>query len=728
MVPGRAAAQEPRFLDNREAVKAFTSALVELYEAGLPIDLSALNEQLREEKRYPFSPTRCDATERTGAELYRHCLPGVLKVGTIYMCGHCSEWHARIATGFVVGRKGLVITNYHVAETDEKDRAIGVQTRDGRMLAVEAVLASNRREDLALLKVDADDLAPLPVAREVSVGSPVYVISHADRHYYTMTEGIVSHMGRRRIRGKPARLMSITADFARGSSGAPVLNRCGAVVGVAFATDSVYYHEADDGEGTDQQMVWKRCTPSVGLLDILSEAPPEGPEGPDRPGPRESLPTAVREEMSAWFGKRGSAANELPASVRALAAIEKDQVKALGRRVCSVYAASPAGQALSEILPDPTILGEGVDPTLHPHKLATGDKVMPFYFLGKGDLGHARTMFIALHGGGSAGGRVAAPHDWAVNTREWKTQARLAAEVYPDDALYFVPRMADDNDGRWYYGYCQDAYDEVIRAAIVHHRVHPNRIYLIGISEGAYTAYRLGAFMADRWAGSGSMAGGEPLENAPPENMRNLAFRADIGERDTMYDRIGLNRRYGQALQQLQENDPDGFVHRIEVHPERGHGIDYAPCPTWLVQHVRDPRPPRIRWTLINVDGRVRSQSYWLAVDEPPEDLPIHVDARVERDEQAVYVTVEDEAEGSERQAVDAMGLRIYLDDALLDLDLPVRVVRNGREVFNDVVPRQVEVMMKSLAERGDPSYMFPAEIVLPGMNRTEQQNHEALP
>ena len=39
--------------------------------------------------------------------------------------------------------------------------------------------------------------------------------------------------------------------------------------------------------------------------------------------------------------------------------------------------------------------------------------------------------------------------------------------------------------------------------------------------------------------------------NAPPENMRNIAFRADIGEKDTMFDRVGLNRRYGQALEQL---------------------------------------------------------------------------------------------------------------------------------------------------------------------------------
>ncbi len=60
------------------------------------------------------------------------------------------------------------------------------------------------------------------------------------------------------------------------------------------------------------------------------------------------------------------------------------------------------------------------------------------------------------------------------------------------------------------------------------------------------------------------------------------------------------------------------------------------------------------------------------------------------------------------------VALRVYLNDQLLNLDKPVRIVRNGDDLFNGTVSRRVDVMMKSLAERGDPSYVFPVEISLP--------------
>jgi hypothetical protein len=272
--------------------------------------------------------------------------------------------------------------------------------------------------------------------------------------------------------------------------------------------------------------------------------------------------------------------------------------------------------------------------------------------------------------------------------------------------------MADDRDGRWYYGYCQDAYERVLREALRDHRVDPNRVYLIGISEGAYTAYRLGAFMADRWAGAGSMAGGEPLPNAPPENMRNLAFRADIGERDTMFDRIGLNRRYGKALALLKADDGGGFQYMIEVHKGRGHGIEYRSCPHWLARFERNPWPQRVLWVNIDVHGRRRLQSYWLALDEAPVGR-LEIDARTDRETNTVNVSIA-RREGEKLVADNRVALRVYLNDRLLDLDHPVHVVRNGAEVFRGKVERSLPIMLRTLTERGDPNYCFAAEVRLP--------------
>ncbi len=48
-----------------------------------------------------------------------------------------------------------------------------------------------------------------------------------------------------------------------------------------------------------------------------------------------------------------------------------------------------------------------------------------------------------------------------------------------------------------------------------------------------------------------------------------------------------------------------------------------------------------------------------------------------------------------------------------MDLDQAVTVVRNGVQVFQGKVQRKVATMMRSLAERGDPSYVFPAVVTI---------------
>jgi len=91
------------------------------------------------------------------------------------------------------------------------------------------------------------------------------------------------------------------------------------------------------------------------------------------------------------------------------------------------------------------------------------------------------------------------------------SQMRLTTNLWKSPGLYIIPRMADDREGRWYYGYNQIFIDRLIQQAILFKDADPDRIYLQGISEGGYTAFRLGSMMADRWAGSCAMAAAEPI-------------------------------------------------------------------------------------------------------------------------------------------------------------------------------------------------------------------------
>lgn len=344
-------------------------------------------------------------------------------------------------------------------------------------------------------------------------------------------------------------------------------------------------------------------------------------------------------------------------------------------------------------------------------RLKIGDATMPYVLFTKGTRpANGWPMFLCLHGGGG-NADASGPHAWDVNTGEWQAQRRLAARLYPSPGLYFVPRMPDDRQGRWWFQTCQRAFDAVIRTALRRFDVDPDRVYLLGISEGGYGAIRFAGNRPDRFAACNGMAAAEPLATSPPENMRNVALRIDIGERDTMFDRVGLARTMAERLAALRTADPGGYQHELVVQPGRGHGIDYAPGPRWLVDKVRTPRPQCVVWTVLPFDTQVALQSYWLALPERPPVLPLYLRATL-RDQRLELVAEVDDPEHAGRRVPARNGrVLVRLDDGMVDLDLELQVVVNGGKRAAVQPHRRLATMVRTLAERGDPQLCFPAEV-----------------
>lgn len=357
----------------------------------------------------------------------------------------------------------------------------------------------------------------------------------------------------------------------------------------------------------------------------------------------------------------------------------------------------------------------GKKPQLKAGKLTSGDKTMPYLFMAKGEKPAAGwPMFICLHGGGQH--KVETAHGWDVNTREWQAQMSLTARVYKPDGLYFIPRMADDRLGRWWHQHNIDIFTRMIRDAILFNDVDPNKIYIMGISQGGYGTCHLTPFMADLFAGGGSMAGGMMTVT---ENLRNVAFRSDIGEKDTMYDRIKYAKQLHAAIDANKAKDPQGYENVLAIQEGRGHGIDYSKSPSWLATHTRNPHPDKIVWRCHEKAGIYRENFYWIGLTETPEQGEFDLTAAADKGENIVTITAEEVIPAKEkgtkatRKPLTSSQIIVNLNDELVDLDQEVTVMLNGKEVFKGKLERSRNTLLKNLVKRGDPNYAFPAQVIV---------------
>lgn len=130
-------------------------------------------------------------------------------------------------SGFVVRRDGVIVTNYHVISNAED---IKVKAGD-RVLGVEGLIHLDKENDLVILKVKGENLPTVRLGdiKKIGIGEKVYVISSPMGLENTISDGVLS--GIREITPE-RKLLQITAPISPGSSGGPVFNKNGEVIGI----------------------------------------------------------------------------------------------------------------------------------------------------------------------------------------------------------------------------------------------------------------------------------------------------------------------------------------------------------------------------------------------------------------------------------------------------------------------------------------------------------------
>ena len=135
-----------------------------------------------------------------------------------------------LGSGFIVDAAGYVVTNYHVIKDADE---IIVKLSDRRELKAK-VIGGDERSDMALLKIDADDLPVVKIGKSstVKVGEWAMAIGSPFGFDHSVSVGVISAIGRNLPSENYVPFIQTDVAINPGNSGGPLFNLKGEVIGI----------------------------------------------------------------------------------------------------------------------------------------------------------------------------------------------------------------------------------------------------------------------------------------------------------------------------------------------------------------------------------------------------------------------------------------------------------------------------------------------------------------
>ena len=191
-------------------------------------------------------------TLMTPAEVYASTVGSVVSINcsavSTNIFGQRVE-SASSGSGFVITQDGYIVTNHHVVASAS---SVKVTMYDGKEYSA-AVVGSDSDYDVAVLKVETTGLQPVTLGNsaDVNVGDTVLAIGNPlGELTFSMSQGIVSCCDRAiNVSGTPFNMIQVDASINPGTSGGPLMNLYGEVVGIVSAKYSSYSNTAVEGLG-----------------------------------------------------------------------------------------------------------------------------------------------------------------------------------------------------------------------------------------------------------------------------------------------------------------------------------------------------------------------------------------------------------------------------------------------------------------------------------------------
>jgi S1-C subfamily serine protease len=304
--PAPPPAAEPKYIDDDAVYDQFFDKLEELAKAKKPLAHAKLVTKLKP-RAAGVTPAKAGTKTLTPEDVYRAAVASVFVVGSVYPDKDGKWQTGTYATAWVLAADGVLVTNWHVFDELRDGEVFGAADRDGVAYPLTDFLGGNKAADVAVFRIPAANLKPLPVAPAAAeVGSWVGLIGHPGDLFYVYTQGAVTRYSTNTNDDKQVeKWMGVSAEYASGSSGSPVLDRRGAVVGMAALTLSL--DAADDPKKPARRAPPKRPTRVEQPKDKKGDNPKEPPKPGDNPkGSPQQMVVRMAvpgPELLKWIGK-----------------------------------------------------------------------------------------------------------------------------------------------------------------------------------------------------------------------------------------------------------------------------------------------------------------------------------------------------------------------------------------------------------------------------------------
>ena len=252
-----------------------------LCESGRATSVETIRKQL-ERASCQLSLPSANSTKLTAQELRRRAQQAHVRVGWVYQCIKCNEWHVNLSGGYALTTNGAVATCYHVA-SPPRDLRIGVLivAAHGKVFSIVEVLAANRYADACIVQVKGDGFTALPLNTNVAIGDTVYCFSNlGERNAFT--PGVVKSFLRlperrlENVRGAPPFIplrIQVSVMWGIGDSGSALLDECGNAIGHASTLTLTNGTITNSHETPPPQSIFHEATSAKDVLSLTRIAP-----------------------------------------------------------------------------------------------------------------------------------------------------------------------------------------------------------------------------------------------------------------------------------------------------------------------------------------------------------------------------------------------------------------------------------------------------------------------